>query len=478
MFRPLVNLRSYAKPSRGRSPKLAAKVKSPGKGKTILAKRQRLSFKPVHKTVQPTTLDMGDFPKLSPVKVEERTVHKNLLTKVSSFKELRITPSVREKILEDENIRVPTAIQKVATKALRSTNRKKALQSWLLAAETGSGKTLAYLAPLLSNLVETPSPKGPCLRSVIFVPTLELIDQVGSVLEKFCPRGVFYACASTNSETIKKVVNGLDILVSTPDKFLNLWKNQRALADRALAHTRFCVVDEADSLMNQSFEPSTVKAISEIPELDDLVFCTATIPTHFDKALRKNYPETTRLITPSIHRLPRHIDFRVIEVWRPPYHDRKPLALEQALYSMYMDNSEPGIVKRVVVFVNKRDEVGPLVSMLKKSGHDAVGLDGTLSPNERADLLADFVNPPRSSSSKKLKVLIATDLVARGIDMNKIRTIILYDQPWSAADLLHRAGRTGRLNSKGRVLLFVSRKDAKGWVKGLEKVVKKGMALA
>ena len=81
-------------------------------------------------------------------------------------------------------------------------------------------------------------------------------------------------------------------------------------------------------------------------------------------------------------------------------------------------------------------------------------------------------------SGSKVKILVTTDLLARGIDMDNVRNVILFDLPYSSADLLHRAGRTGRMGKRGRVFLFVDKKESKSWVKGLEKVVRKGMALA
>lgn len=471
---------------------LSKRVAQPGKGKTVVAGRKparpsRFLPKSAPAPTQPTTLDMGKFASLKGVPAVERKTHRNLLEKVTDFGQLRISSEIRDNMLGNllQETSVPTPVQKVAIKSLRAQRKNEfGFKSWLLAAETGSGKTLAYLLPILSQLSESPQDvkEAPQVRSIVLVPTLELVSQVASQASAIAPnlRILPVDVNSRASRLAKRITKGADLIIATPDKINALAEHEPVLAERALADCRYVVVDEADSLMNESFSSTTLKVLKRCPQLIDAIFVTATIPSHFDKVLREAFPETIRLVTPSIHRLPRHIEFRVIEVFRPPYRDNKELALQQALYSIYHDNAEPNLQKRVMVFVNKKASVKPLVNMLNSAGYPTVGLDGTLPPNERAELLEAFVNPPkeRTSDKDKLHVMVATDLVARGIDMKKIRNVILYDLPWSAADLLHRAGRTGRLNAGGRVLLFVSRTEAKGWVKGLEKIVKRGQALA
>lgn len=444
--------------------------------KRLYATRHRLQS--VMKMVKPTTLDMGRFKNIRMVPEHERRVHANLLQKVTDFDQLKINSQVRDAIYTNllDGKKKPTAVQKLAIKALRR-NRPEEFKTWLLAAETGSGKTLAYTAPLFSDLLEHPRPEAPYIRGIILVPTIELVDQISTMIQKMdLPLKDLAVRGNKNANLAKQISHGADVVISTPDKLLSFFDRYKILSERALAHCQSIVVDEADSLMNESFIKSTTAVFAKVPQLSDLIFVTATIPRYFDKELKNNYPDTIRLVTPSIHRLPRHIDFRVIEVWRPPYRSRKELAVQQALYAIYNDNTEPGLTKRAVVFVNKRTQVQPLTQMLRKAGYDANGIDGTCDIEERERLIRDFVEKPKDEGV--LKVLIATDLVARGIDMNRVRNIILYDLPMSAADLLHRAGRTGRLNQKGRVILFVSKSESKGWVRGLQTIVRKGEALA
>jgi len=473
--------------------KLSRTVALAGKGRVIAPKKAR-------KVGPVSTLDMGQFGSLKSVPVEDRKSHVNVLDKVSSFDQLRIDPFLRQKIrrnlLKSPDM-PPTPVQKVAIKALARPTVGLDRREWLIAAETGSGKTLSYLAPMITKLIDQhqdmqSEPEAAedapqeeksqvCIGGIVLVPTTDLAKQVMETVEKIQPPGfrtaMMAGLGSTPTQLAHKVAQGLDLVVASPDKLLKMHAFAPQLMTRAFTETRNLVVDEADSLMNQSFEPSTTKLVSMLPELEDLVFVTATIPAWFDKTLRRNYPTMTRLVTPSIHRLPRNIEFKVVEVAHRPYNNNKQLALQQALYAIYNDKSEPGIVKRVLVFVNLKREVKPLVNMLKNAGYAAVDL-GENRENLDQFLEAQAKNPKSDDTGNEMQVLVATDLLARGVDFHKVRNVILYDMPKNAADLLHRAGRTGRLGTKGRVILLVNKSEQKSWVRGLETIVKRGVALA
>lgn len=466
-------------------------------------KERKLQFNPRNRSDKefmagpPNT---GEFGRLKLVEKRDRIVHKSTIEKIKSFSSLRIEPTVREAIENDLlghlQTRMPTPVQKLAIKAIRATKRTPdVLHTYLLAAETGSGKTLSYLAPLMSNLKdeETNNPdewekmyKAPLVRSVVFVPTLELVSQVNDVVKKLTKSVKLTSFASgqgvSNKSASAKLTKRTDILITTPDRFLNMFKDP-VVAKGHLSHCKFAVVDEADTLMDESFCESTHAAIQLMTNLKDLVFCSATIPRSFDRLMKKTYPNAARIVTPGLHKIPRHIDFRVVEVFKPPFLNSKQLALQQALYAIHHDNTEEGLIKRVVVFVNKADDIEGIVDYLNEKGYPAVGAYGKIPRQERMQVLQDFVSPAKfleenQDNKTKVKVLVTTDLLARGVDMQSIRNIVLYDLPYSSVDMLHRAGRTGRLNKRGRVLLFVTKKESQGWVKGIERTVRNGMALA
>lgn len=477
-----------------------SKVKSPYTKEGKNPQKPYSKFSPPENTIvkgrikvpKRTTLDMGEFNKLQAVTASARATHHNLLQKVTSFDELALSPKVRAAIDRMLPGAKPTPIQKVAIKALRRRNR--GMRTWLMAAETGSGKTLAYLAPFFSHLEDAkltlsrkdhPILEGegrerktrkPVVSAIVLVPTHELVRQVVSVAETL---GVTAVTTGSPIKTTKRVAQGIDLLVSTPDSVLSWLKHAPGFSERALEECHTLVVDEADSLLHESFRGTTMEVIKHCPELSELIFCSATIPKAIDMFLREHYPDAMRLVTPQIHRLPRHIEFKVVEVFRPPYRDRKDLALLQALYAILKDASEPDITKRVIVFVNSKKDVEPLVNMLNNKGYPAIGISGNVPSIERPKLLEDFVGQPSPRTSEiPLKVLVATDIVARGVDMNRVRNVILYDMPFSSADLLHRSGRTGRRSGAGRVIMLVAKKDNQGWIRGLQRVISRGESLA
>lgn len=440
----------------------------------------------------------GSFASLKAVNKAERTNKLNMIQKIDNFTALKLDPGVREGILTDVlghlEYKKPTAIQVLSVKAIQAKRRSsEEFKSFLIAAETGSGKTLAYLGPLMSKLKEEEKNAEqweliqdlPIVRSVILVPTLELVSQVISTVKKVSYQAKLSSVAFTAELSLRGIKEALkkrtDILVCTPEKFLSVFKDPNALKGH-LKYCRSITVDEADTLMDETFVEHTQKVIAGVPSISNLVFCSATIPRRFDRIMRKLYPDVERIVAPNIHKVPKHIDFRVIEVFNPPYLNSKSLALQQALYAIHHDNTEPGRVKRVVVFVNSKNSVQGIQDSLKEHGYDAISVSGNMSLEDRKAIVQEFSEPipldAVSEPGSKVKVLVTTDLLARGIDMDNVRNVILFDLPYSSADLLHRAGRTGRMGKRGRVFLFVDKKESKSWVKGLEKVVRKGMALA
>lgn len=443
-------------------------------------------------------LPSGGFSKLREVESNERIKFRALLEKIDSFEALKIQPDIRRAIMDGPlgklEIRKPTVIQTLGIKIIRSRpipSKRFDLHTYMLAAETGSGKTLAYLAPLLSELKDQENEPewnllkdAAVVRSIILVPTVELVNQVATTIEQISqhldePINYFACSHEVRGKQIQaKITKRTDVLISTPDKMLRVFEQYPP--ERFLEPCKFIVVDEADSLMDESFIASTQKAIQLATNIEKLVFCSATIPRKFDRSMRALYPDAIRIVSPSVHKMPGHVEFRVVEVFRSPYNDNKFLALQQALFAIHHDGTEPGLTKRVVVFVNNKNDVDKLANDLNDKGYPTVGVSGKVPSAERKRMIEDFVTlaKPAPESGARVKTLVTTDIMARGIDMQNVKNIILYDLPYSSVDLLHRSGRTGRLGRRGRVFLLINRKESQGWVKGLEKVIKKGLALA
>ncbi|GEQ72222.1 hypothetical protein JCM33374_g5909 [Metschnikowia sp. JCM 33374] len=416
-------------------------------------------------------------------------------------------------------------------------NESNKLKIFTIAAETGSGKTWAYLASILSKLKEDDlrlfkknensykdAQNAQLVRAVILLPTHELVNQVYETvkaavsmpldLSTDLPRkflgseeyGKFLQvpenATSLNLNVAKwgageshvKLFRTLesrriDVLITTPGKIEGLSKvtnTQRPF--RYFNHVDYCVIDEADTLMDDSWFVDTTAVIQRFPRLKDLVMCSATIPREFEKSLKRVFKEEKsiiRIVTPSIHKIPRQIAVKIIDAQQAPYHGSKTRCLAQALYAIHNDGTEAGFVKRIIIFVNEKKHVDPLVeTLITKYGHryeDVVGVTGRDSADERSLKIAPFLEhsvPLKDDPDQsQIKVLVTTDLMARGLNFQGIKNVILMDLPKTSIDLIHRIGRTGRMRQSGRVFVIIDKKTGKSWIKGLPTAIKQGATI-
>ena len=192
----------------------------------------------------------------------------------------------------------------------------------------------------------------------------------------------------------------VDVLVTTPGKivaFSKLVNINRPF--RVFANLQYCVLDEADTLFDDSFEKNTTDVIIHFPKLLDLILVSATIPKSFEKKLTRLFPDSKSLIrvaTPSLHKVPRTIKTMIIDADAAPYNGSKPRALAQALYAISKDGTEPGFVKRIIVFVNEKSEVEGIVeSMISKykvRPEDIVGVSGSVKIKKEKKCWNHFSN--------------------------------------------------------------------------------------
>ncbi|KGR07457.1 ATP-dependent RNA helicase MRH4, mitochondrial [Candida albicans P78048] len=518
--------------------------------------------------LSPNVFSSGKFSQL-----HNDTSTTNIESKITSFDQLKIFPSVREAMIKeiksqynlkgprhsniDEIDIKPTPVQIAAIRKINQTRKLKVpnkdlegmddaeriqfeLQNanevqktkvFTVAAETGSGKTWSYLAPLLSKLksddmefwksdpegYDNTRKKGQFVKSVILLPTNELVDQVYETLQRANSFELEHKGAPGNftsflelpenktmNITTMKLGQGeapvrlfrqletkgpIDVLITTPGKivaFSKLVNINRPF--RVFANVKYCVLDEADTLFDDSFEKNTTDVITHFPKLLDLILVSATIPKVFEKKLSKLFPDQRSLIrvaTPSLHKVPRNIKVMTIDADVAPYNGSKPRCLAQALYAISKDGTEPGYVKRIIVFVNEKSEVDGIVeSMITKykvRPEDIVGVSGSVNIRDRKDMLQPFLQPAElienDDFGSKVKILVTTDLLARGLNFQGVKNVILLGLPRNSVDLVHRLGRTGRMNQNGRVFVIVDKKSKKSWVKGLGNAIIRGLRI-
>ncbi|KAI9706815.1 MAG: RNA helicase [Bogoriella megaspora] len=356
-------------------------------------------------------------------------------------------------------------------------------------------------------------------RAIILLPTSELVTQVGDLV-KSLGHTVKYRSALISSSYSGVVIrnrlfspSGIDIVVSTPHLLASISESDPNI----LSRVTHLVIDEADSLLDRSFSPLTNAILDKAsPSLKQLILCSATIPKSLDSYLHKRFPDIRRLVTPNLHAIPRRVQLGVVDVEREPYRGNKNLACADTIWSIgraaveHFDDGEKerAATKRIIVFVNEREKASEVADYLVTKGIDAAALSRDTNEQRQGEVLAAFTSKDTStdidekpeekitftpvtlakntveeevaSSKRKLastKVLVMTDLGSRGIDTLAVRHVILYDVPHTTIDFIHRLGRTGRMNRRGRGIVLVGKGDRRDVVREVREGMFKGQAL-
>ncbi|KAF2481746.1 P-loop containing nucleoside triphosphate hydrolase protein [Neohortaea acidophila] len=366
-----------------------------------------------------------------------------------------------------------------------------------------------------------PDPSTGRPRAIILVPTAELVEQVGHLVKSFA-HTVKYRSTSISADYTGRMIRsrlfsaaGIDIVVSTPHLLSSITESEPNI----LSRVTHLVIDEADSLLDRSFSPITSSIIDRAtPSLQQLILCSATIPRSLDSYLHKRFPNIRRLVTPNLHAIPRRVQLSVVDIDKIPYQGNRDLACAQVIWDIGKEVAEEGEEreKKVLVFVNEREKTTELAEYLQKKGIEAVALSRDSAERKNNDMLASFTSAttaPSTTSTKNLlsstatstfhpaispadladsstepsipagrtlpntKVLITTDISSRGIDTLPLRHVLLYDVPHTSIDFIHRLGRVGRMNRRGRGIVLVGKKDRKDVVREVRDGMFKGAAL-
>lgn len=361
-------------------------------------------------------------------------------------------------------------------------------------------------------------------RAIVLLPTSELVDQVGGIFKQLSHAvklRVSLISAAYSATTIRNRLFGrpIDVLVATPHLISSIAQSDPNI----LSRVTHLIIDEADSLLDRSFAPMTSTIIDRAtPSLKQLILCSATIPRSLDSFLEKRFPDIVRLATPNLHAIPRRVQLGVVDIEREPYHGNRDLACADSIWSIGREAAEnasederhdPTLAaangKRIIVFVNEREKAPELAAYLVSKGIDAVGLNRDTTTERRSDILAVFTSTSpipvsgddatpmtqrranfaatlpdaRAKAAQaqrtlaNVKVLVMTDIGARGIDTIAVRNVILYDVPFTSIDFIHRLGRTGRMGRRGKGLVLVGKGDRRDVVREVREGMFMGKAL-
>jgi ATP-dependent RNA helicase RhlE len=308
-------------------------------------------------------------------------------------------------------------------------------------AQTGSGKTAAFTLPLLQILAATPRGRGRFVRALILVPTRELAAQIAEAIHaygRYLPGAqAFKTLVVTGGVSINPQMmalgGGADIIVATPGRLLDLVDHNAV----SLGSVATLVLDEADRLFSLGFADELARVIALLPARRQNLLFSATFPPAVWALAENLLRNPTRIEIPAAPTDTPAIQQRAFEVDAP--------LRTQLLRNLIELNGWT----RVLVFVATKYTTEHVAEKLRRAGIDAAALHGELSQGARTQALADF-------KATRVRVLVATDVASRGIDIASLPVVVNYDLPRSPADYVHRIGRTGRAGESGVAVSFIS----------------------
>ena len=351
-----------------------------------------------------------------------------------SFASLGLSPSLL-KTLEKQNFSQPYPIQKAAIPAILDE------KDVLGIAKTGSGKTASYVLPILMNLMSNTDTKNRHVNVLVLVPTRELAVQVHEVVRLFSaalPKRIksmaVYGGVSINPQMIG--MQGVNILVATPGRLLELVDSNAV----HLSDIDTLVLDEADKMLNLGFKKEMNSIFALLPKKRQNLLFSATLS---DDVV--NIHEVL-LHNPQVIKIDSEIDnIDLITQTAYTIEDEKKGPLLR-----YLIKSKN--IKQVLVFTSSVYKADNVVDKLRKNGIDALAIHSRRSQNARTTALNKF-------KTGKITVLVATDLLSRGIDIEFLPYVINYELPRSPKDYIHRIGRTGRAETTGEAISFITQDD-------------------
>ena len=311
-------------------------------------------------------------------------------------------------------------------------------------AQTGTGKTAAFILPLLTNLLyDNHDPNK--LNAIIMAPTRELAQQIDQQMEGFGFYVPFSSVAiyggndggawGTQSTGLQK---GADIVIATPGRLLSLMN----IYNIDFSGVKYFILDEADRMLDMGFYDDIMAVVNRLPKDRQTIMFSATMPANIRKMAKAimNNPAEVQI---AVSRPPESIRQMAVDIFE---------AQKTAFIVQKFSSSGDQELKKVIVFVGKKQRVKELTRALRANHIDARAMHSDLEQKERDEVMSDFRN-------NKVDVLVATDIVSRGIDVDDIPLVINYDVPRDAEDYVHRIGRTARAENKGEAITLVSPED-------------------
>ena len=344
----------------------------------------------------------------------------------TQFTQFSLSPALMAR-LNANNFEIPTPVQVgCIPPALEG-------RDVLATAQTGTGKTLGFLIPIV-ELLQRAVARGPAAHALILLPTRELAMQVEQA---------FLAIRSSSDQTVALVVGGLaersqidairrgaKLIVATPGRLEDYLKRKLVRLDQV----KILVLDEVDRMLDMGFQPAIARIAATLPAVRQTLCYSATLEGTVKDVARKYLNNPARVEIGSVLKPAENVELRTFEV-EP---DKKQELLEHLL------GAEKG---SFLVFVRTKHGADRVARRLIRSGHSATQIHGDRSQSQRNAALRSFTEGHH-------RILVATDVAARGIDVANVAHVINFDMPKVAEDFVHRVGRTGRASAKGIASTF------------------------
>ena len=349
------------------------------------------------------------------------------------FKEFDFVPEIMEG-LESMGFEECTPVQELAMPVIWKGN------DLIACAQTGTGKTAAYLLPVLNRITQT---KSHGINTLIIAPTRELVLQIDQQIEGFS-----YFCGATSlavygggegaafDQQKAALIQGADIIVATPGRLLS----HINLKYSDFSTIKHLILDEADRMLDMGFFDDIMRIVRELPQARQTLMFSATMPSKIRK-LAEGILHNPESVSIAISKPAENI----IQAAYMVYENQK-VALVKSLLKGKTD------YKSVLIFTSRKINVNGLVRELRRMGFSADGMLSDLEQKEREEVMLRFKN-------RETQILVATDIVSRGIDIDGIDLVMNYDVPRDPEDYVHRIGRTARAQSSGVAITLISDLD-------------------
>jgi len=350
------------------------------------------------------------------------------------FEELPLCDAVMEG-LQAMNFTIATPVQELTIPVIL---KKKDV---IACAQTGTGKTAAFILPLLNNLQSEPHPENK-INAIIMAPTRELAQQIDQQMEGFSYFTPFSSVAVYGGndaqawEVQKKgLQTGADVVIATPGRLIS----HINLYDIDFSEVRYFILDEADRMLDMGFYDDIMQIVKRLPTNRQTIMFSATMPPKI-RTLAKTIMTNPTEVKIAVSRPPDAIDQKAYVC-----HEAQKTGLVQHLFA----EKE---WKKVILFAGSKIKVKELFKIFRRMGLSVGEMHSDLDQAQRDHIMHEFRN-------NRVNILVATDIVSRGIDIDDISLIINYDVPRDAEDYVHRIGRTARAGEQGSSITFISVED-------------------